>query len=234
MATARRSAAAEEGVIDGHRKQRAEESKGGEAEADQRGPAPQSRKNATPAPTYPTADASLVFSIATLLYLNTLANDLAFDDHRAIERKTFFRAHRTPHRRRSRPPSSLRSATTMISCLPSSDDVVLLTGASATNAVTQGLLLASSAAASSFSSSVPTAAKYFLAGGICAAVSHTGSVPIDVVKTRIQLDANEGRFAGKSLVAVSTQLIAEDGPWSLWAGAVSDSCRWSKEDQCQA
>ena len=123
----------------------------------------------------------------------------------------------------------------MISCLPSSDDVVLLTGASATNAVTQGLLLASSAAASSFSSSsVPNAAKYFLAGGICAAVSHTGSVPIDVVKTRIQLDANEGRFAGKSLVAVSTQLIAEDGPWSLWAGAVSDSCLWSKEDQWQA
>ena len=124
----------------------------------------------------------------------------------------------------------------MISCLPSSDDVVLLTGASATNAVTQGLLLASSAAtaASSFSSSVPNAAKYFLAGGICAAVSHTGSVPIDVVKTRIQLDANEGRFAGKSLVAVSTQLVAEDGPWSLWAGAVSDSWLWSKEDQWQA
>ena len=186
------------------------------------------------------------FSLSLLQLLLTLTRRVAFvphqasravalsTDHRAIERKTFFRAHRTPHRRRSRPPSSLRSATTMISCLPSSDDVVLLTGASATNAVTQGLLLASSAAASSFSSSVPTAAKYFLAGGICAAVSHTGSVPIDVVKTRIQLDANEGRFAGKSLVAVSTQLVAEDGPWSLWAGAVSDSCLWSKEDQWQA
>ena len=158
--------------------------------------------------------------------------------HRVLERETF-RLHRTPIPRRSRPPSYLPSATTMTSCL-ASDAVVLLTGASTTNAVTTGLLLASSAAAttaSSFpfdSSSVTTAAKYFLAGGICAAVSHTGSVPIDVVKTRIQLDANEGRFAGKSLVAVSAQLVAEDGMLSLWAGAVSDSCLWSKEDQCQA
>ena len=46
MAIAGRSAAAEEGEIDGHRREQAEGSKGGEAEADQRGTAPLSRKRA--------------------------------------------------------------------------------------------------------------------------------------------------------------------------------------------
>jgi hypothetical protein len=32
--------------------------------------------------------------------------------------------------------------------------------------------------------------KYFLAGGLCCAASHGGTVPIDVVKTRLQTDAD--------------------------------------------
>ena len=92
--------------------------------------------------------------------------------------------------------------------------------------------------------------KYFLVGGICAAVSHTGSVPLDVIKTRLQLDvpappdtasrdafaANTttfstttttdddgvtgGRFEGLSIPAVAMKIVEEEGPGSLWVGAV--------------
>jgi hypothetical protein len=34
----------------------------------------------------------------------------------------------------------------------------------------------------------PLALQYFLAGSICACLSHVGGVPIDVLKTRLQTD----------------------------------------------
>ena len=43
--------------------------------------------------------------------------------------------------------------------------------------------------------------KYFLAGGICCAASHGGTTPIDVVKTRLQTDADlrrYNRFTGRT------------------------------------
>ena len=46
-------------------------------------------------------------------------------------------------------------------------------------------------------------APYFVAGGVCCCVSHTGSVPLDVVKTRLQTDA--GTDAG--LVACARRIV---------------------------
>merc|ERR1712216_882682 len=54
-----------------------------------------------------------------------------------------------------------------------------------------------------------------LAGGICCSVTHGGACPIDVVKTRIQLDPvtyNRGLFGGMK------QVIATEGSGALWTG----------------
>jgi len=54
-----------------------------------------------------------------------------------------------------------------------------------------------------------------LAGGICCSITHGGACPIDVVKTRIQLDPvtyNSG------LVGGMRQVIANEGGGALWTG----------------
>jgi len=54
-----------------------------------------------------------------------------------------------------------------------------------------------------------------LAGGICCSITHGGACPIDVVKTRIQLDPvtyNRGLFGGMK------QVIATEGSGALWTG----------------
>jgi len=54
-----------------------------------------------------------------------------------------------------------------------------------------------------------------LAGGICCSITHGGACPIDVVKTRIQLDPvtyNRGLFGGIK------QVIATEGSGALWTG----------------
>merc|ERR1719311_1215128 len=54
-----------------------------------------------------------------------------------------------------------------------------------------------------------------LAGGICCSITHGGACPIDVVKTRIQLDPvtyNRGLFGGMKQVA------AKEGGGALWTG----------------
>merc|ERR1711934_1201404 len=54
-----------------------------------------------------------------------------------------------------------------------------------------------------------------LAGGICCSVTHGGACPIDVVKTRIQLDPvtyNSGLIGGMR------QVIATEGSGALWTG----------------
>jgi solute carrier family 25 phosphate transporter 3 len=54
-----------------------------------------------------------------------------------------------------------------------------------------------------------------LAGGICCSITHGGACPIDVVKTRIQLDPvnyNQGLLGGMKQVA------AKEGSGALWTG----------------
>jgi solute carrier family 25 phosphate transporter 3 len=61
----------------------------------------------------------------------------------------------------------------------------------------------------------PGAWRYYLAGGICAAISHSVPVPIDVVKTRKQVDPS---LANKDLLTAMRFIIEHEGPRSLLAG----------------
>ena len=58
--------------------------------------------------------------------------------------------------------------------------------------------------------------RYFLAGGICAAVSHGITTPIDVVKTRIQSDPQ--KYNGIGIVEASKTILNEDGYGALLKG----------------
>jgi solute carrier family 25 phosphate transporter 3 len=58
--------------------------------------------------------------------------------------------------------------------------------------------------------------RYFVAGGVCAALSHGMTTPIDVVKTTIQADPE--RFSGKSLADASLDIVRRNGPLFLLAG----------------
>jgi solute carrier family 25 phosphate transporter 3 len=57
--------------------------------------------------------------------------------------------------------------------------------------------------------------RFYLAGGICSATSHAIPVPIDVVKTRMQVDP---KLAGKSLVEATRLMVEQEGAQSLLAG----------------
>jgi len=57
--------------------------------------------------------------------------------------------------------------------------------------------------------------RYYLAGGICAAVSHGLTTPIDVVKTRQQIDPE---LKEKGMVKSTMKIIKNDGLQSLLAG----------------
>lgn len=59
-------------------------------------------------------------------------------------------------------------------------------------------------------------ARYFLAGGLCAAFSHGVTTPLDVVKTRIQVDPTNFQEGG--VVGAALQIIREDGSAALLAG----------------
>jgi len=56
---------------------------------------------------------------------------------------------------------------------------------------------------------------FFLAGALCATVTHGGMTPIDVVKTRIQIDP---ALAKHSFVSGTRYIIANDGPAALLTG----------------
>ncbi|KAF9046398.1 mitochondrial carrier [Panaeolus papilionaceus] len=56
---------------------------------------------------------------------------------------------------------------------------------------------------------------FFLAGGLCATLSHGALTPIDVVKTRIQIDPN---FKGLSFASGVRQVISQEGPRTLLTG----------------
>jgi solute carrier family 25 phosphate transporter 3 len=57
--------------------------------------------------------------------------------------------------------------------------------------------------------------RYYLAGGICAATSHAITTPIDVVKTRMQVDS---RLAHLKTPDAAIKIIREEGATTLLAG----------------
>jgi len=61
----------------------------------------------------------------------------------------------------------------------------------------------------------PGAWRYYAAGGICAAVSHGITTPIDVVKTRQQVDPT---LRGKGMVKATMKIIKNDGIQTLLSG----------------
>lgn len=56
---------------------------------------------------------------------------------------------------------------------------------------------------------------FFLAGALCCTVTHGAMTPIDVVKTRIQVDPNLARH---SLLSGGRKIIAAEGPRALLTG----------------
>mmetsp|Transcript_10709 Transcript_10709/g.25536 ORF Transcript_10709/g.25536 Transcript_10709/m.25536 type:complete len:499 (-) Transcript_10709:48-1544(-) len=63
--------------------------------------------------------------------------------------------------------------------------------------------------------SEPGSWRYFLAGGMCAMVSHAIPTPIDVIKTRKQVDP---RLADKGFLAAGRIIVQEEGVSALCAG----------------
>lgn len=61
----------------------------------------------------------------------------------------------------------------------------------------------------------PGAWRYYWAGGVCAAVSHAIPVPIDVVKTRKQVDP---AYCDLSMPAALTRMVQQQGVGSLFTG----------------
>ncbi|ORY23066.1 mitochondrial carrier domain-containing protein [Naematelia encephala] len=56
---------------------------------------------------------------------------------------------------------------------------------------------------------------YFLAGALCCTLSHGAMTPIDVVKTRIQIDP---ALKGNSLLVAGRKIVAAEGPAGLLTG----------------
>lgn len=63
--------------------------------------------------------------------------------------------------------------------------------------------------------SSPGSWRFFLAGGLCAAISHTIPTPVDVVKTRKQVDPT---LIDASFLDAGRQIVKEEGFSALWAG----------------
>ena len=59
------------------------------------------------------------------------------------------------------------------------------------------------------------------AGALSTCVSHTLTLPLDVLKTRIQSDA---ALAGLSLAAVYRRIVTQEGPRALLAGFTANGC----------
>ena len=85
-------------------------------------------------------------------------------------------------------------------------DVVIMSGALTLAVIVLGGLIRASG---------PGAWRYYLAGGLCAAFSHAIPVPVDVVKTRKQVDPN---LTNKPFVQAMRWMIENEGVNSLLAG----------------
>ena len=58
--------------------------------------------------------------------------------------------------------------------------------------------------------------RIFLAGGVCASISHGWAVPLDVVKTRLQTDPE--RYQGLGIWGAFEKIRREEGPGMLLKG----------------
>ncbi|KAL6304397.1 mitochondrial carrier [Sparassis latifolia] len=56
---------------------------------------------------------------------------------------------------------------------------------------------------------------FFLAGALCCTITHGGMTPIDVIKTRIQIDPD---LAHQSLLSGGRRIVAKEGPSALLTG----------------
>ena len=70
-----------------------------------------------------------------------------------------------------------------------------------------------------------TVLKYSTAGAVGCIISHSGAVPLDVIKTRVQLDPE--KFAGKSTMESAETLVAEEGVGVLLGGLGSTALGYS-------
>ena len=57
--------------------------------------------------------------------------------------------------------------------------------------------------------------QFFAAGGLCATLTHGGLTPIDVVKTRLQLEPAGSKA---TMMSMTRSIVASDGPGGLLAG----------------
>ena len=57
--------------------------------------------------------------------------------------------------------------------------------------------------------------QFFAAGGLCATLTHGGLTPVDVVKTRLQL---EPKGSKQTMVSMARGIVAAEGPTGLLAG----------------
>ncbi|KAF1994551.1 mitochondrial carrier [Amniculicola lignicola CBS 123094] len=64
-------------------------------------------------------------------------------------------------------------------------------------------------------SGVDLYARFAFAGAVCCAVTHGGLTPVDVVKTRIQLDP---QTYNRGLIGGFKQIIAKEGAGAVWTG----------------
>ena len=67
-------------------------------------------------------------------------------------------------------------------------------------------------------STVETQERYFLAGGLCASISHALACPIDVIKTRQQ---TMPQFQDVSLSEGLLRVASDEGPAALFTGGIA-------------
>lgn len=57
--------------------------------------------------------------------------------------------------------------------------------------------------------------QFFAAGGLCATITHGGLTPIDVIKTRLQLEPAGSKL---NMATMARSIVAKEGPTGLLAG----------------
>lgn len=65
---------------------------------------------------------------------------------------------------------------------------------------------------------------FFLAGALCCTVTHGAMTPIDVVKTRIQIDNS---LKGNSMMVAGRKIVAAEGTKGLMTGEATPSATLS-------
>ena len=108
------------------------------------------------------------------------------------------------------PRRSLISGLLLGSCALSCDSMLLISHSISFSA----LGLPSSTLLATLST-LDTEERYFLAGGLCACISHTLATPIDVVKTRQQTRPD---YRDTSLLEGLGRVVADEGPAALFTG----------------